>query len=806
MNQDHEEINDGPRFAEVALVEAEVALANGDKLGARAYLSSAMQHGSAVDAARAQIELARLEAECGEFDAARKLLSASEKFAMTTRSAEFLLDLAAAWRLVNEPASALRMYLRVLDSLGVSPRNTPSTMPTAMGQTLSPDDRFVVAFTCFQAATLAAACDLGLDDEPLLELASVQGDPRVSPFAALSLAQREGRLGERPAREEWLLRDAIEYDHPEASPHATFELARLLARREQYEEATRYLQQIRDDSGNATWAQNAEHVLGKGVADRAWAWERVPDTVVARSAFAAPVERDHPHRVLIVGAGTGGQYLFESLQLHESQRQRYDVIGFIDDHAYPGGVPHAAGRSVLGTTGTIGDVLRDPDTRPDLVWLAMPTVVPSIKRKVALACAAECLPIQTLPSMHELIPENRLIAQLRDLRIEDLIGERWTDGESPRGERAITLDRSAGSWLRASRVLIVGAGTIGTQLARKAADAGAERIVVVDHSDSSRARIEDELEARGFGALYTHYGIGIDGELLLDYAKRHECDVVFYTASGWPDAGTDPVRRRRVIKGLLRLVEGLSEAPRIERFVWVSDANVAVADTPRRALQAVAEAIAVGPLDGDDTAMRCAVRIPATFTSSSSMIHRFDRLARLGAPLRVPPPPDSRRFVHAYVAAELILHAGRIARPREVLELNCGVDVSLREIAELVLRLRGLEPDEDLAIVEDPALTISDAPRPTSTRTEIPRVRTLDRPHESPWLRSRIRALADEDDADVVAFAQQFCAHLHGTPPLPERAASRQGPRSSLGPKDERSDATALGGGTARAPMGADPR
>ena len=52
-----------------------------------------------------------------------------------------------------------------------------------------------------------------------------------------------------------------------------------------------------------------------------------------------------------------------------------------------------------------------------------------------------------------------------------MIGERWTDGESPRGERAITVDRSAGSWLRARRVLIVGAGTIGTQVAKGKLDA-----------------------------------------------------------------------------------------------------------------------------------------------------------------------------------------------------------------------------------------------------------------------------------------------------------------------------------------------
>lgn len=255
-----------------------------------------------------------------------------------------------------------------------------------------------------------------------------------------------------------------------------------------------------------------------------------------------------------------------------------------------------------------------------------------------------------------------------------------------------------------------------------------------------------------------------DGERLLGYAGDHQCDTIFYTARGWPDAHSDPTRRRQVIDGIMALVEGLSEIERIERFVWVSDANVAVANTAKRAMQASTEAIAVGPLDRAETAVRCAVRIPASFTSSSSIIRRFHRLARLGAPLRVPPPPDTMRFVHSYVAAELILHAARISQPCEVLELDCGADVSVRWLAELVLRLHGLAADEDHAIVEDPALTVADAPRPSSMKTEVSRVLSLGRPHESPRLRERIQKLVKDDEADVVGFAQQFCAHLHGTP------------------------------------------
>jgi FlaA1/EpsC-like NDP-sugar epimerase len=760
--EEDEDVDEAPRFSEIALVEAEIAIAAGDMSRAREHLQKAMQFGSALDSARARVELACLEANVGEYEVAEGLLLEAEQFGMTTLAHEFLLDLAAAWRLVGKSASAARMYQRVLDGIGLSPRDELSAIPTATGTKLSAHDRFVAAFACLQLAMLADDRALGIDGAALYEAALAQADPDVSPFAAIALAWLESR--KRPARQEWLLRDAIEYDHPEASPHAAFELARMLARRERYDDAERHLSAIRTSSGHPRWAREADAVLRQGVRNTDWAWAGMSDLARGRASSLPRSEQPHAHKVIIVGAGTGGQYLFESLQLDRSQRRRHEVIGFIDDHPYPGGVPNAPDRPVLGTIGQLRDVLGNPKTRPDQVWLAMPTVVPAVKREVVLACIDECVPVQTLPTMHELIPENRLVAQLRNPRVEDLVGERWEAGDDPRGERAITVDRTAATWLRSRRVLIVGAGTMGTQLARKAADAGAERVVVVDQSASSRERLEDELRARGFDAVYTHHAMSTDGDRLLGYASDHQCDTIFYTARGWPDAHSDPIRRRQVIHGIKALVDGLADVTRIERFVWVSDANVAVANNPKRAMQAITEAIAVGPLEGRDSAVRCAIRMPATFTSTASIIRRFHRLARLGAPLRVPPGPDARRFVHAYVAAELILHAARISQPCEVLELDCGADVSVRWLAELVLRLHGLTPGEDVAVIEDPALTVADAPRPTGTQTEVSRVLSLGRPHESPRLGQRIQRLLEDDAADVVGFAQQFCAHLHGTP------------------------------------------
>ncbi|MDX6620161.1 MAG: hypothetical protein QOK36_2547, partial [Gaiellales bacterium] len=166
-NPEEDDVNDAPRFSEIALVEAEIAVADGNVPLAREHLQKAMQFGSALDSARARVELACLETNVGEYEEAAGLLLEAEQFGMTTLAHEFLLDLAAAWRLVGQPERAARMYRRVLDAIGLSPRDELSAIPTATGTKLSAHDRFVAAFACLQLALLADDDALGIDGAPL---------------------------------------------------------------------------------------------------------------------------------------------------------------------------------------------------------------------------------------------------------------------------------------------------------------------------------------------------------------------------------------------------------------------------------------------------------------------------------------------------------------------------------------------------------------------------------------------------------------------------------------------------------------
>ncbi len=59
-------------------------MADGNVPLAREHLAKAIQLGSALDSARARVELARLETNVGEYDEAAGLLLEAEQFGMTT--------------------------------------------------------------------------------------------------------------------------------------------------------------------------------------------------------------------------------------------------------------------------------------------------------------------------------------------------------------------------------------------------------------------------------------------------------------------------------------------------------------------------------------------------------------------------------------------------------------------------------------------------------------------------------------------------------------------------------------------------
>jgi FlaA1/EpsC-like NDP-sugar epimerase len=389
-------------------------------------------------------------------------------------------------------------------------------------------------------------------------------------------------------------------------------------------------------------------------------------------------------RVLLVGAGVTGNQVLREMQ----QRQRIRVIGFVDDAPAKRRVL-LQGVRVLGTVDRLDELMIRHAI--DEVIVTMVRAPRELIERVTACCERCGVPVRIVPDYYEVITGSVTVNRLREIDITDLLGR----------EEGVLDDPSALAFFSGKRVLVTGAGgTIGSELTRQVARMGPSQVVLIERTENALYEIERDLQAgiRDVPIVPILADIG-DAMRMEAVLVAHKPHIILHAAAHkhvpLMEANPGEAVRNNVLA--TRRLGLLAIRHQVQSFLLISTDKAVRPSSVMGGSKRLAEHV-IQALNGAGSTRFCAVRFGNVLGSSGSVVPLFREQIKAGGPVTVTHPDMARYFMTTREAVRLVLHATACAAGGEIFVLDMGRPIKIRDLAEMMIRLSGLRPHEDVAI------------------------------------------------------------------------------------------------------------
>jgi FlaA1/EpsC-like NDP-sugar epimerase len=403
-----------------------------------------------------------------------------------------------------------------------------------------------------------------------------------------------------------------------------------------------------------------------------------------------PKNTGYKKRLIIIGAGNCGEKIFR--ELRDNARLKYCVVGFLDDH------PTKIGKKIHGVPviGPVSKIREAADqTKADEALIAIPSASSAQMRSIVSFCRESEIEFKTIPGMVELVDGKVTINSIREVAYQDLLGR-----------DVIKLDEEKiGKYLMDQRVLVTGAGgSIGSELCRQICKYKTEMILLYERAESPLYEIEMELKKK-----FKHINVV---PLLADICDVSELEKVFqkympttvFHAAAYKHV---PMLELQPWKAVANNVFGTTNLINAalkynpERFVFVSTDKAVRPANIMGATKRLAEMLVHGQNGHELSKTKfMTVRFGNVVGSVGSVVPLFKNQIAKGGPVTVTHPEVTRYFMTIPEACQLILQAGALENINnsEIYLLDMGQPIKIIDMARDMIKLSGLEPDEDIKI------------------------------------------------------------------------------------------------------------
>lgn len=411
---------------------------------------------------------------------------------------------------------------------------------------------------------------------------------------------------------------------------------------------------------------------------------------------------DNTH-VVIYGAGQNGSVLKKTIE--QTSNNRFKIVAFID------GDENLVGKTIdtvkIFPFNQIKHVFKSWQVKT--LFFAKQDFDLDEKNKIVDYCLEHNVKVMNIPPMREWIQGQLNVNQLREVKIEELLGRKQI---SLKNEHVI-------NHLRDKKVLITGAaGSIGSELARQIASVYPTSLIICDQTETGLYELEYELQQKfSLGsALKVYLGDVKDESSMNTLFKTYLPEVVFHAAAykHVPMMENHPSEAIRNNVLGTKMLADLCEFYEVDKMVLVSTDKAINPTNVMGASKRIAEIYCqslqnrnqVPVLDEGIVQMAGAKRRTKFITtrfgnvlgSNGSVIPRFQEQIANGGPVTVTHPDIIRFFMTIPEACSLVLEAGTMGNGGEVFLFDMGEPIRILDLAKKMIRLAGLTPGKDIEL------------------------------------------------------------------------------------------------------------
>lgn len=425
--------------------------------------------------------------------------------------------------------------------------------------------------------------------------------------------------------------------------------------------------------------------------------------LLVKHLYKISVTQEEDIHIVIYGAELNGSVLKKTIE--QTSNNRYKIVAFIDDDE------NLFGKTIdnvkIYSFSQVQNVIKTWQIK--MLFFARQDFDLNKKNKIVDYCLEQNIKVMNIPPMREWISGHLNINQLREVKIDELLGRPQINLKN---EHVLNL-------LRNKKVLITGAaGSIGSELARQIAGIGPHSLIICDQTETGLYELEYELQQKNQlgNSLKVFLGDVKDEKAMNNLFAQYMPNIVFHAAAykHVPMMENHPSEAVRNNVLGTKVLADLSMFYSVERFLFISTDKAINPTNVMGASKRIAEIYCQSLQNRvdipviDEGIIQLSPRSSKTkfittrfgnvLGSNGSVIPRFQDQIAQGGPITVTHPDIIRYFMTIPEACSLVLEAVTMGNGGEVFLFDMGEPIKILDLAKKMVKLAGLTPGKDIDI------------------------------------------------------------------------------------------------------------